>query len=205
MTDVAGFQGRTVPVSSATDYPSAPLLTETYWGFVVKNTAGTPAWVHGVQAMSLTLGASFAAASIGIWGVPSMAIQVDSLIMRSGLSVFFAITAYLFIAFANRGVASELQIDQGLGEVREVLVSRGGKSTLQAHYGFDAFVGLTVDRSAGNQNEVTLVLHHQDETQNIHVATGSETQIGLLYGRLERDLLRENGTRRHDAITPQPL
>ena len=100
MTDVAGFQGRTVPVSSATDYPSAPLLTETYWGFVVKNTAGTPAWVHGVQAMSLTLGASFAAASIGIWGVPSMAIQVDSLIMRSGLSVFFAITAYLFIAYA---------------------------------------------------------------------------------------------------------
>ena len=205
MTDTAGFQGRSVPVATAAEVPAAPLLSETYWGFVVKSTAITPAWLVGAQAISMVLGAGFAAATIGIWGIPSAAIQVDSFYMRVGLSVFFALSAYYFIAYANRGIASELQIDQGLGEVREVLVSRSGKSVLQAHFGFDAFVGMTVDRSAGDPTGIRLVLLHQDEAQNILVATGTEAQIGLLYGRLERDLLRQNGSREYDAIEPKQL
>ena len=205
MTDTAGFQGRTVPVASAADFPTAPILKETYWGFVVNSTAQIPVWVHLTQAISLIFGAGFAAATLGIWAVPSAALQIDSLLIRTGLSVFFVIAAYLLIMFANRGVASELQVDQGLGEVREVIRSRSGKSVLLSHYGFDAFVGMTIDRSAGDPQSVHLILRHQDESQNLLVATGSDAQIGLLYGRFERDLLRENGSRDYDAIAPQPL
>jgi len=201
----AGFQGRTVPVSSAAEFPTAPLLTETYWGFVVENTAKTPVLLIGLQAIAMVFGAGFAAATLGIWGVPSQAIQIDSFFMRVGLSVFFAATSYYLIRYANHGVASELQFDQGLGEVREVIKSRSGKSVLHAHYGFDAFVGMTTDRSSGNPSDVRLILQHQDESQNVLVATGNEAQIGRLYGRLERDLLRENGSRQYEAFEPIPL
>lgn len=205
MTDTAGFQGRTVPVASVTEFPTAPLLKETYWGFVVQSTARAPSWLIGIQAITMVLGAGFAAATLGMWSIPSAAIQVDSFYMRLGVSAFFAVAAYLFISYANRGVASELQFDLGLGEVREVLRSRSGKSVLQAHFGFDAFVGMTVDRSAGDPAEVHLILKHQDENQNILVSTGTEAQIGLLYGRLERDLLRENGSRVYSAEEPKRL
>jgi hypothetical protein len=38
MTDISGFQGRTVPVSQGFNDIADQLLTETYWGFTVKNT-----------------------------------------------------------------------------------------------------------------------------------------------------------------------
>lgn len=205
MTDTAGFQGRTVPVSSAAVFPTAPLLSETYWGFAVKSSAKIPVRVLISQAAAMVLGAGFAAATLGIWGLPSLAVQVDSFFMRVGLSVFFATMSFMLIAYANRGIASELQFDMGLGEVREVINNRSGKSVLVAHYGFDAFVGLSIDRSSGDASHVGLVLEHQDPSQNILVATASDAEIGVLYGRLERDMLRENGSRKYAAVVPKPL
>lgn len=187
MTDISGFQGRTVPVSQVFTDGSDQLLTETYWGFTVKNTQRASSIVQLSQAVSVVIGAGFAAATLGLWIVPSVAFQTDSALIRAGASVFFVIFSYFFISYANRGTVSELQIDLSLGEVREVLRHRSGCSSLLAHYGFDAFTRLSIDRSSGSPLQVKLILHHQDEAHDLVVATGNEPQIGKLFGRLERD------------------
>ena len=208
MTDISGFQGRTVPVSQVFTDGSDQLLTETYWGFTVKNTQRASSIVQLSQAVSVVIGAGFAAATLGLWIVPSVAFQTDSALIRAGASVFFVIFSYFFISYANRGTVSELQIDLSLGEVREVrevLRHRSGSSSLLAHYGFDAFTRLSIDRSSGSPLQVKLILHHQDEAHDLVVATGNEPQIGKLFGRLERDLLRSEGSLPLAAVSPKPL
>jgi len=205
MTDISGFQGRTVPVSQGFNDIADQLLTETYWGFTVKNTQRASSIVQLSQAVSVVMGAGFAAAALGLWIVPSVAFQTDSALIRAGASVFFVIFSFFFISYANRGTVSELQIDLSLGEVREVLRHRSGSSSLLAHYGFDAFTGLSIDRSSGSPLQVKLILHHQDEAHDLVVATGNEPQIGKLFGRLERDLLRSEGSRPLAAVLPKPL
>ena len=157
------------------------------------------------QAVSVVIGAGFAAATLGLWIVPSVAFQTDSALIRAGASVFFVIFSYFFISYANRGTVSELQIDLSLGELREVLRHRSGSSSLLAHYGFDAFTRLSIDRSSGSPLQVKLILHHQDEAHDLVVATGNEPQIGKLFGRLERDLLRSEGSLPLAAVSPKPL
>ena len=205
MTDISGFQGRTVPVSSAATFPAAPLLSETYWGFIVRSSERVPFGVQASQSVAMVVGASLAAAILGIWGMPSMSIQFDSFFLRAGLTAVFGAMSFLLISYANRGVTSELQFDFGLGEVREVIGNRSGKSQLLAHYGFDAFVGLSIDRSSGDPSHVGLVLQHQDRAHDILVATGTDAEIGVIYGRLERDLLHKGGTRVHEVVAPKPL
>jgi len=205
MTDISGFQGRTVPVTQASDASSGPLLTETYWGFTVNSTVNVPILVNLFQGAAMVVGAAFAAATLGLCVLPTALIQVDSALMRMSVGIVFATLSYLLISYANHGVASELQFDQGLGEVREVLRHRSGRTALIAHYGFDAFTGISVDRSRGDPDKVDLVLRHQESSHNLIVATGSEAQIGVLFGRLERDLLRSGGKRKFEAVTPLPL
>ena len=205
MTDISGFQGRTVPVSQVFTDGSDQLLTETYWGFTVKNTQRASSIVQLSQAVSVVIGAGFAAATLGLWIVPSVAFQTDSALIWAGASVFFVIFSYFFISYANRGTVSELQIDLSLGELREVLRHRSGSSSLLAHYGFDAFTRLSIDRSSGSPLQVKLILHHQDEAHDLVVATGNEPQIGKLFGRLERDLLRSEGSLPLAAVSPKPL
>lgn len=96
-------------------------MTESYWGFSVKNPSQTLYSSYIVQGLSLFIGASFLAASIGLFLMPAKVIQSDTLTMRLGLSLFFSVISWLMISYANRGVTTELQIDCNLCEVREVL------------------------------------------------------------------------------------
>lgn len=205
MTDISGFQTRTVQVNQVKNDVSEQLVSETYWGFTVKNTQRTSSIVQVSQAVSIVIGAGFGAATLGMLVVPSAAFQLDSMLIRIGASLFFAMASFFFISYGNRGTISELQIDRALGEVREVLKHRSGSSSLLAHYGFDSFTGLSVDRSSGDPEQIKLYLHHQDRAYDMFVATGSEYQIGHLFGRLERDLLTVKGVRSFEAMTPSPL
>lgn len=205
MTDTSNFQARTVPLLSKPAAPARPLLTETYWGFTIKSTLSPSFLMSFKQGFAMIGGAGFAAITLGLWSQSAVVSDMASISMRLGLSVFAAMASYMLITYANRGTASELQFDCSLGELREVVRSRSGKSVLLAHYGFDAFSGLTIDRSSGDPADVKLVLQHQDPADNILVANSTESQIGEIYGRLERDMLRENGSRSFGAVAPARL
>ena len=205
MTDTSVYQPETAKKTGSFNLDIGPVVQESYWGYSVRNTSYIPVSYYFFQGVALFFGAAFVAAVAGLWLVPSAALQSDSLILRAGLSVFFGGVAWLMIAYANRGVATEIQVDSNLCEIREVLKNRLGKSTLVSRFGFDSFSGITIDRSGGDKTRVQLVLNSYDPAQHVLVATGSEARIGALYGRMTRDLMLEPAGRSFDAVAPVAL
>ena len=121
--------------------------------------------------------------------------------MRVGLSAVFAVIGYLLINYANHGRVVKFQIDQNLGEIREVVRNRSGRSRLIGQYGFDAFYDMAI--TPCGPEKVALVLKQSGTANALVITQGTEPQIGTLYARLDRDLLRANAGRRHQAVRPQ--
>ncbi len=201
MTDTSGFQPRSSETSAFDDF-GGPTLTETYWGFTVRKTRQLPSWIVLSQVVSFVFGAAFFAAALGLWFVPDGAFQSETLMMRVGLCSIFAAVGAVLVNYANRGVDAELQFDRNLGEVREVLRNRRGTAVLVTHFGFDAFSSLVIDRSKGSSSAVRLILRHENGFNNFIVAEGTEAQIGALYARIDRDMLRSAAPRKHAAVMP---
>lgn len=201
MTDTSGFQAPNIPSDDVFQTTSGPILTETYWGFTVRNTAEVPTWLVLCQMVAFLFGAAFVAAAVGLWAVPSAIIQLDTWTLRVGLSAFFGALGYLMVSYANQGRTVEFQFDQNLGEIREVMPNRSGTSRLVAQYGFDVFSEISIDRCG--TDKVALVLKQEGSGQTLLIAQGTEPQIGALYARLDRDLLRASSGRRHLAVRPR--
>ena len=202
MTDTSVYQPETAKKTGSFNLDIGPVVQENYWGYAVRNTSYVPVSHCVFQGVALFFGAAFLAGIAGLWLVPSAAFQSDSLILRLGLSVFFGVVAWLMISYANRGVATEIHVDSNLCEIREVLKNRLGKPTLISEFGFDSFSGITIDRTDGDKTCVHLILKSFDPAQHILVATGSEARIGVLYGRMTRDLMLEPAGRRFEAVAP---
>ena len=201
MTDISSFQATSIPNIDVFQANAGPVLTETYWGFTVRNTANVQTWVILLQFIAFLFGAAFFAAVFGLWALPSSIIQSDTIGMRVGLSAVFAVIGYLLINYANHGRVVEFQIDQNLGEIREVVRNRSGTSRLIGQYGFDAFCDMAI--TPCGPEKVALVLKQTGTANALVITQGSEPQIGTLYARLDRDLLRANAGRRHQAVRPQ--
>ena len=201
MTDISSFQATSIPNIDVFQANAGPVLTETYWGFTVRNTANVQTWVILLQFIAFLFGAAFFAAVFWLWALPSSIIQSDTIGMRVGLSAVFAVIGYLLINYANHGRVVEFQIDQSLGEIREVVRNRSGTSRLIGQYGFDAFCDMAI--TPCGPEKVALVLKQTGTANALVITQGTEPQIGTLYARLDRDLLRANTVRRHQAVRPQ--
>ena len=201
MTDTSSFQAASIPNIDVFQANAGPVLTETYWGFTVRNTANVQTWVILLQFIAFLFGAAFFAAVFGLWALPSSIIQSDTIGMRVGLSAVFAVIGYLLINYANHGRVVEFQIDQNLGEIREVARNRSRTSRLIGQYGFDAFCDMAI--TPCGPEKVALLLKQSGTANALVITQGTEPQIGTLYARLDRDLLRTNAGRRHPAVQPQ--
>lgn len=200
MTDTSEFLSSSSAAADVFKTNTGPILTENYWGFTVRNTANVSSGVLLLQLAAYLFGAAFAAAALGLWAVPSAFLSLDAIGMRIGLSGLFATLSFLLIGYANQGRTVELQFDQNLGEIRAVMPLRGGASRLVAQYGFDSFGEMTITRCA--EDQVALTLKPTGHGALLVVAQGTEPQIGALYARLDRDLLRAGPVRMHRAVRP---
>lgn len=200
MTDTSGYQAPSIPTVDVFQTNAGPVLTETYWGFSVRNTANVQAWVILLQLAAFLFGAAFFAAAFGLWAVPSSIMQSDTIGMRVGLSVVFAVIGYFLINYASHGRVVEFQIDQNSGEIRVVTLNRTGTSRIIARYGFDAFCDIAINPCG--PEKVALVLKQSGNGDALVIAQGTEPQIGALYARLDRDLLRAKSSRHYEAVRP---
>lgn len=163
-------------------------LDETYWGYIIKSCAAPNTGMKIAQTASLFIGAALLAAALGLWLIPQSMLSTDAFIMRLGASVIFTGSAVLLLWFSSRGTHSEIQIDNSLGEVREVVRNQAGKTTLLGRYGFDSIGGVFLDRQPG-ESDGTLVLRYRNTAQILPVVTGGKADLEVLKDRLGRDLM----------------
>ena len=189
MTDVVDpVQKRAVSNEYATK-SSQFEIDETYWGYIIRSKDGPGLSIVLLQGLAMFFGACMLAVAVGLLIVPQMMTGSLDLTMRGMAAVFFTAAAVFLLWFGTRGVETELQIDNTLGEVREVLRNRTGKSTLVGRYGFDAIGGVFLDRNVGSQGEAGLMLRYRNTTQVLPVARGSVAALEALRNRLGQDLI----------------
>jgi len=165
-------------------------IDETYWGYIIRSKDGPGLSIVLLQGLAMFFGACMLAVAAGLMIVPQMMTGSLDLTMRGMAAVFFTAAAVFLLWFGTRGVETELQIDNTLGEVREVLRNRSGKSTLVGRYGFDAIGGVFLDRNAGRlKGEAALMLRYRNTTQVLPVARGSVAALEALRNRLGQDMI----------------
>ncbi|SEW03973.1 hypothetical protein SAMN04488515_0772 [Cognatiyoonia koreensis] len=189
MTDT--FDPTMGPTVSKELAASAPRfeLDETYWGYIIRSNDGPGFSIAVLQGLAMFFGACFIAVAIGLMVVPQAMSGSLDIMMRGVAAILFSGVAALLLWFATRGVQTELQIDNSLGEVREVMRNRAGKSTLVGRYGFDAIGAVFLDRAVGGKDEAALMLRYRNTSQVLPVARGSVTALEALRNRLGQDLI----------------
>lgn len=187
MTSNAG--GLTIDAEFGTA-PQPFSVDETYWGYIVRKTTRPTSFTIIMQALSMFLGASFAAAALGLLLAPASVTGSDFTMRAVAAVLFGAVSAYL-LWFASRGSQSEIQVDTSLGEVREVVRNRAGRPSLIGRYGFDAIGGVFLERSSHRGGTAQLVLRYRNTSQTLPVAEADEDDLLALRDRLGRDLMSE--------------
>ena len=94
-----------------------------------------------------------------------------------------------------------------MGEVREVVRNRAGKSTLIGRYGFDSIGGVFIDRAnAPSPDVATLVLRYRNTAQTLPVVRGEVSTLEALRNRLGKDLMMDIKPRRPErTIVPTSI
>lgn len=164
-------------------------VEESYWGYVIRSTDSPRITLQILQAAAMIVGASFAAGAIGLVVLPDFLAGGTEFAFRAGAAVIFAGIATFLLWYATRGTQVELHVDTSLGEIREVVRNRAGRSTKLGSYGFDAIGGVFIDRSDLNPNNASLLLRFGNTSQTASVATGAVAQLEPLKDRLGQDLI----------------
>lgn len=183
-------------------------VDETYWGYIVRSTEPPSMILVFSQAISWLVGIGFLVATLGFWLMPSAVFSSGVLGMKFGATVVTVASAVFCLWFASRGTDSEIQVDTQLGEVREVVRNRTGRSTLLGRYGFDAIGSVFIDLGGQTQRDANvegaLVLRYRNTAQTLHVATGPMGLLGPLRDRLGRDMMLGRAGAKPGAVpTPE--
>lgn len=163
-------------------------VTETYWGYRVEGLRA-PMWLVGAQGLCWIVGVILTVTAIGIWAVPGASTGASLVAFKLGASVPMAGVAALLLWHSSRGTQMGVEVDLRLGEVREVLSNRAGRTAVLARYGFDAIGGVNLVRGTGRSGASTLVLRYRNTSQILRVAVGPEAELCGLRDRLGRDLM----------------
>jgi hypothetical protein len=174
-------------------------VTEAFWGYRIAGRRA-PIWLVGMQGLCWLTGIVLGVAAIGIWAVPGAGTGAGFLGFKLGASVPLGALAVLLLWHASRGTALGVEVDLRMGEVREVLSNRAGRSAVLSRHGFDAVSGVTLERRAGRGDVAVLVLRLREGAEALVVARGSEVMLAGLLERLGRDLMVGRRKRVADVI-----
>ncbi len=186
--NVDGYAAAPAGVDAAAEQSSFA-VDETYWGYVVRCTEAESSWVQIAQGMAWFLGICFAIAALGLWAVPMTQFGAEILPMKLGATFVLSGIAVYFLWYASRGTHSEMQIDTSLGEVREIVRNQAGRPTLLGRHGFDAFGGVSIERTPHQHGHARLMLHYGNSGQFMIVAWGQEADLVALRDRMGHDMM----------------
>ncbi len=206
VSDFDGFE--TTSVGTVTpEITDGYQVDDTYWGYVIRTIDPPSLSLSIVQGLCWMAGIGFVVATLGLWLMPQAVNGSDVMGMKIGATVVTVALAFFCLWFASRGTDSEIQIDTRMGEVREVVRNRTGRSTLVGRYGFDAIGSVFIDAGPHAERRTmetgSLVLRYRNTAQTMHVATGAMSKLAQLRDRIGRDLMLAGSEHREDVPAPE--
>ena len=160
-------------------------VTETWWGYVIRNEREISAARRMVTIVAGLLAVAFAVSSVALWMAPTSLLSGDVVLMKAGGSSLMALIALLFARFATEDPVVEIQVDCRKSELREVVRRTGDETRLLGRYGFEEIGGLFFDRKGGGR----LVARYRNTPHLITIAEGGGPALERIRDRLGRDVM----------------
>ena len=167
-------------------------IEETYWGYVLTDPEDATGASSVSRAAALLGAVSFALAALTMWLMPGTLFSGAIMLSKAGLSLAFVAIAITLFRYSEREAAPEIQIDTGLGEIREVARTKTGRQVAVSRISFGEVGGIYVDRSARMPEKVRLLVRIGNSARTSEIARGPVQKIEQLRDRLGRDILQAN-------------
>jgi len=175
-------------------------LRSTYWGYILVPNSAANRRASVVEVLCLFFSVMLIIAGLGQWILPGAATGPEVLGIKAGATLVFVLLGGVLMWYAQRGLATEVQIDLVEGQVRLVARNRRGKARVQTAMDFDEVGSAFIHRSHAPFVPSRLFLRYCDTEVLIEVACGPEAELEDLLDRLAADLVAPpSAVRRADA------
>lgn len=201
MTDIS-LDSQTVGNENFVNHQEPATIAETYWGYIVHNKRTKSAAGRVLQGAAFLLGVGFTITAIGLWLPPGLRLQIDTLTLRFGMSIFLVILGYLFFRLSHRTGDIEWHFDLNLGEIRKVSGCRKRQGVVINHMGFDVVKGFKVVHHCTDPYEMSLCFETIDANFSPEIARGGLEKLTVIAARLRGDLSNGGHAQQYQAVAP---
>jgi len=164
-------------------------VTETYWGYILRERAPEAGEWDARGAAFFYLGAVLILLAFGQWLLPGALLGSDLLAAKVALTAVFAgLGGAFWIAARRRAGHVEVQVDTALRELRLVETDGTGRNRLLRRIPMGEIDSIYVKTETGEDPASHLLLQLEEETHPMHIATGERRALRILRDRLKRDL-----------------
>ncbi|MEM9708456.1 MAG: hypothetical protein AAF871_06640 [Pseudomonadota bacterium] len=165
------------------DASSVP-VTETHWGYILREAERPWGGVALAEASCRFLGLVLVIAAYAQWLIPASLFPSDPLSTKISLSIILSVGGAGVYYLANRGLRREVQVDTAERQVRFARRSVRGRPNVIRVVPFEAISGVFVNRREGGAE---LCLRLEGFDTSVRLASGVERDLNLLHARLCRD------------------
>ncbi len=184
MTAVADPVDRLVPLPD----PKGPSIIETYWGYMLREDRDRFEQESISEAAMRFLGFVLLTTAPVLWLLPASLFAADVFIVKTGLSLIVGVTGGVLYLYANRGLSTEVHVDNMRRELRVLYRNSRGRTRLQAVVPMRRVDGAFTRPPDVPGGAAQLFAWVGGRMDVLNIAIGPEHQIAALEQRLTADL-----------------
>jgi hypothetical protein len=169
-------------------FPTGLGVSETYWGFIVRERDPDRPKRQIRQVALLFAGAVMMLVGFGQWLLPGSLVAADLIAIKIAITaVFVGVGGACWHAAGSR-TEVEVQVDTALREIRVVARDRRGMTQLIQRVRMSDIDSAYIKPGASNRQTGHLLLQVANSDNPLHLASGSDRELRLLHDRLRNDL-----------------
>lgn len=189
--------------------PRSLQVTETHWGYIVRETLP---WLNRGAALEASLrliGLGAVIGAYGFWLVPGALLVGDVIAMKLVVSLLLAVSGAALYLYANKGFRPELQVDTARRELRFAYRNGRGMSRIGSRIAFGGIESIYVQRNQGEPGRARLYARVAGMPVGLHLIDGPEAALNRLHRRLCVDFVppkeRVEARLKAQSIRPRPV
>ncbi|MDU8945712.1 hypothetical protein [Ovoidimarina sediminis] len=167
---------------------TGPMVTETYWGYTIRDPEDRFDSETLVEIMLRFLGLILVMSAYGQWLLPASIFPGDAFLTKACLAFVFGAGGVAIYYYGSRGLQTEVHIDLARRELRLSRRNCRGQSRLKHVVPMAKVESAYLKRDEGVPGKAHLFLRFAGRRQPVEVANGRETDLTVLLRRLSVDL-----------------
>ncbi|MCR8723613.1 hypothetical protein [Frigidibacter sp. ROC022] len=184
---------------------AAPIVSETYWGYVVRPPEAYLERAAVIEIVSTFAGVLMFFAAYGHWLLPGTDLSLSVIPVKLVSTLIFAAMGAALIWTGRQGMVQELHVDTKKEEIRLVQRNRHGEGRLIALFAFKEIASVVLKRSKSAFSPTRLSLRIARSGGFVDILPSDENELLPIRDRLIVDMsprFRSDSTSRRLPKSP---